>query len=161
MMGKRVLDAFEQKIVDVVDSHGWFVLSVAPAAGSDDPQEWWSYTIGLPKTFSWPELICFGLATDVRVRMLNNAVEELRERRIAPEAGLELDGVLNNYPVRFIDAVIPDSYLGSAAWYARYTGALVPPKYLQLTWPDDQGRFPNDPTCAADVRADQIPLESE
>jgi Domain of unknown function (DUF4262) len=59
-----MLNEIEQRIVDCVEEYGWYALSIAPRADSDDPEEWFTYTIGLPKSHGWPELICFGLASE-------------------------------------------------------------------------------------------------
>ena len=155
-----MLDNAEQKIVNHVSSIGWSVMTVAPLADSDDPEEWFAYTIGLPKTFGWPEIICFGLATDAMVTILNNAVEELRDSGVMPAPGVQLTEVLNNHPARLRrNDAIPFNYLGFANWFAGYAGMLEPPGRLQLMWPDKNGYFPDDPRCEPEVRGLQTPCE--
>ena len=154
-----MLDHVEQKIVDDVGSTGWSIMAVAPRAESDDPEEWFAYTIGLQKTFGWPEIICFGQATDMMARMLNHAVEELRERHLEPVAGIELTEVLDDYPTRLTpNKNIPFNYLGFANWFAGHAGMANLPERLQLVWPDMDGRFPDDPNCNPDVVELQTPL---
>ena len=156
-----MLDHAEQKIVDDVERVGWSIMTVAPRTDSDDPEEWFAYTIGLQKTFGWPEIICFGLATDVMVTLLNSAVDELRERDLTPAAGIELTEVLNNYPARLAEnPSIPFNYLGFANWFAPHAGMTEPPSRLQLMWPDRNGHFPDDPSCVPEVRQLQTPCET-
>jgi hypothetical protein len=155
-----MLSRIEQRIVDCVDKYGWFGLSVSPAADSDDPDEWFTYTIGLPKTHGWPEIICFGLGGDVAHRLLTDAIAECEAKAVAPHTGLELTEVVNGYNALLIDgSTIPDRYFGSAIWYARRAGTEVPPARLQLLWPDEAGRFPDDPDCTPEVREMQAPVE--
>jgi len=155
-----MLSEFEQKIVDCVEKYGWFGLSVSPRADSDDPEEWFTYTIGLPKTHGWPEIICFGLGGDTAHGLLSDAIAECEQKAISPSAGLELSEVINGYKAVIGDAsAIPDHYFGSATWYARQAGTQAPPARVQLFWPDKAGRFPADPACSPDVRRMQTPVE--
>jgi hypothetical protein len=157
-----MMDKLDQEIVDRIEEYGWFAMSVAPAADSDDPEEWFTYTIGLPKTFGWPEFICFGLDKDTSYDLLGDAIEECRAKGHSPTDGLELTEVINGFPARLIDgSSIPNSYFGYASWYARETGTQSPPERLQLIWPDKQGLFPNEPGCAPEVVQMQTPVDTE
>ena len=152
---------FENRLCDTVDNIGWAVLSVAPRTDSDDPDEWFSYSIGLTKTFGWPELICFGLPTETRRHMINDAVEECRRKELTPEAGLRLSEALKGYDILLTDgSAIPDSYFGSAEWFAKQAGIDVPISRLQLLWPDANGYFPGDNRCLEAIVREQTPLEN-
>jgi Domain of unknown function (DUF4262) len=155
-----MLNKIEQNIVDHVDRVGWSIMSVAPRADSDGPKDWFSYTIGLPKTLGWPELICFGLDTRLAHGLLNDAVAQLRDDGLTPAHGLLLPKVIKGDDVRFIDADrIPLSYFNSARWFAEYSGFVGALVRLQMLWPDDLGVFPDDPRCEESVRSAQTPLE--
>jgi hypothetical protein len=155
-----MLSEFEQKIIDCVEEYGWFRLSVSPRADSDDPQEWFSYTIGLPKTYGWPEIICFGLDGETAHDLFADAIAECEEKGVSPSPGLELTEVIRGYSVLLADAsAIPDHYFGSAIWFARQVGTQAPPRRVQLLWPDEAGKFPDDPACSAEVRGMQTPVE--
>lgn len=154
-----MLDAGEQRVVDVVAKHGWMVQKVF--ANEDGPQEWFAYTIGLPLTIGWPELICFGLDLDQMHRMLNNAVEECRDRALFPNDGLQLAEVLEGFNTRLLNAGPWHwKYTGWAQWFAAHS-EVPKEKFdcLQLVWPDKRGRFPSDPDCNEEIRRLQIPLE--
>ena len=153
------MDKSDQKIVDDVKEFGWHVTCVGPAVDSDDPEEWFAYTVGLTKTFGWPELICFGLDLQVMAGLLNDAVDECRQRDIEPSPGLILNDVIEGYPARLeIPMPMADHYVNSARWFARMEG-LPTPGVLQLFWPDQNGHFPDDPACAEGVRQLQTPCE--
>jgi hypothetical protein len=155
-----MLDASDQRILADVENFGWHVVGVGPARGSDDPDETFAYTVGLGKTFRWPEIICFGLDVDVMMHLLNDAVAEVRERGVELSAGLVLDQVLDGLPARLeLAAPMAHHYVSSARWFAQHEG-LPDPCVLQLLWPDKSGAFPDDPGCVEDVRAAQTPLEA-
>jgi hypothetical protein len=151
----------DKRILSVVDEHGWMVMSVAPRVDSDDPQEWFSYTIGLTKTFGWPEIITFGLAGKVAHPVLNDSVDELRRRDLRPAPGILLKDVLVGFDAKLI-APFPmaSHYMGSAIWFSRYYGLVVPPPVVQLVWPDKQGVFPDEPGCHEGVVLDQTAVET-
>ena len=156
------MDKLDQEIIDRVEEFGWYAMSVAPAVDSDDPEEWFTYTIGLPKTFGWPELVCFGLDNEVSYGLFSDAIAECQAKGLTPADGLELTEVINGFPARLIDgSSIPDSYFGYASWYARLKGTRSPPERLQLWWPDKQGLFPDDADCSPEVVRMQTPLETD
>jgi len=156
-----MLDSSEQQIVNDVERFGWHITMVAPRIDSNDPDQWFAYTIGLPKTFGWPELICFGLSTSLMGNLLNSAVAELRHRHLTPRPGLVLHDVAEGFPVRLeANPLIPKNYFGFANWFASYSGMPMP-EWLQLFWPDKQGRFPSEPDCVPEVVQLQTPAESE
>lgn len=154
------LDAFEQQIVDMIDQYGWFALSVAPRSDSDDPLEWFTYTIGLPKSRNWPEIICFGLEREVSYGILADAIAECDARNITPAPGLLLTQTLQDCNALLVDAsAITNNYFGSATWYARHAKLPRPVPRLQLLWPDVAGKFPGDPACDPEIVACQTPME--
>jgi len=147
----------EQKIIDSVDRNGWCTVTYVPATESD-PEEWFSYSVGLTKAAGWPEIICFGLDEERAAGMLRDTIGECWERGIGPAAGLELTKVLQGHPARLQRADgLPPPYFAMADWYAGHSGAAAPAERLQLVWPDRNGRFPTDPDCDPDVRQRQTP----
>lgn len=152
----------ERRIVENVEEYGWSAMSVAPRVDSDDADEWFTYTIGLPNSRSWPELVCFGLDGTTAHGILTDAIAECVERKVAPQAGLLLHKTLGSFDAMLVDgAAIPDPYLGSAIWFARHSGMACPPRKLQLLWPDENGRFPFDPLCDPEVRQLQTPVGNQ
>jgi hypothetical protein len=156
-----MLSELDQKIVDNVEKHGWFGLSVSPAAESDHPPEWFTYTIGLQKNHGWPEIIVFGLDGTVAHGVLSTAIAECEAKAVRPTAGMDLTDTLEGSTARLVEnPAIPFNYLGFANWYAAYAGMPDPPERLQLLWPDKNGFFPDDERCQAKVRQLQSPAET-
>ena len=153
-----MVNAAEQRILDDIARVGWHVTCVGPAADSDDPEEWFAYTVGLSKTFEWPELVCFGLDLQVMADLLNDAVAECRSRAITPSSGLLLQEVISGYPAK-LEAPGPmaKEYVNSARWLAHREDKEL--SVLQLLWPDNAGKFPDEPGCSPEVVRMQTSLE--
>ena len=153
-----MVNSSEQRILDDIDRVGWHITCVGPAVDSDDPEEWFAYTVGLSKTFGWPEMICFGLDLQVMADLLNYAVDECRARGVSPSAGLVLNDVINGFPAKLENPrPMADEYVNSAHWLARHEGLSL--SVLQLLWPDKAGHFPDEPECSPEVVQMQTPLE--
>ncbi|MDJ0920465.1 MAG: DUF4262 domain-containing protein [Henriciella sp.] len=154
------MNKIEENILRHVEEIGWSIMSVAPRADSDEEKEWWSYTIGLPKSFGWPEVVIFGLGSDTSKALLNDLVIACRDRGTPPAPGLYLDKIIKNHPIKLVDGSdIPDHYINSANWFANQTQNPSPVSKLQFLWPDKSGRFPDDTSCDEGVRRLQTPME--
>lgn len=154
------LDHVDQKVIDDVERYGWSSMSVAPALDSDDPMEWWTYTIGLSRSYGWPEMVIFGLDNKTCHALISDAIAECKARELKPKPGIKLLDVIKGFPARLIDgSSIPDHYLGQAVWYYRHIGSDEELKKVQLLWPDKAGIFPDDSACDPEFRNLQTPLE--
>lgn len=150
------VNAIEQQIIEGVEKNGWFAVSYVPSA--DDPEEWFTYTVGLTKTAGWPEIICLGLDEERSTRMLHDTIVECWERGIRPAPGVGLTNVLEGRTARLkrIDG-LSAPHFAMADWYAGHSGTPALGERLQLVWPDRDGRLPDDPDCDPDVRDRQTP----
>ena len=155
-----MVNSTEQMMVEGVEQNGWFVVDYAPRVDSDDPDEFFSYTVGLAKSAGWPELICFGLPEQQARSLLTNALADCWKNETVPRDGLDLNEVVQGFAARLVtfDATAP-RYFHFADWYADQVG-IAPPARLQLLWPDRAGVLPNDDRCAPDVRDAQTPSEA-
>lgn len=100
-----------------------------------------AYTVGLSR-LGLPEIVVRGLPADVAGRLLNNAADMSRGRRLA--TGRLYEGVAKGLPVMFCDT----DDLGTAI--ALYGEADV--TAIQMLWPDAHGRMPDEPGCDASIR---------
>lgn len=150
-----MLTPTQQQIADGVGQRGWFLVNYVPGAGSEDAEEIFSYTVGLTKTADWPEIIVFGLDADRANQLLGDLISTCWERKEEPKAGLQSMAVIQALPVKLVDFDGAEPrYFEYADWYAEHTAAAKP-KRLQMIWPDRNGLLPDNPACAADVRARQ------
>jgi hypothetical protein len=64
----------DQKVLDDVVQHGWHVMKVLDQADSPG----WAYSIGLYKNFSHPEIVVFGLGSNLMHSIINSIGEDVR-----------------------------------------------------------------------------------
>lgn len=150
-----MLSELELQIADGVQKNGWFLVNYAPTSGSDDPDELFSYTVGLNKTAGWPEIIAVGLAPNVAFKLISDLIGACWEKGQRPESGMIANGLVKNMPVELVNFDHSESrYFHFADWHAQHS-AVQKPARLQLLWPDRNGVLPNDPACDPDIRAMQ------
>ena len=147
-------DAGERKAIADVEEHGWHVLKVL--ADSEGPG--FAYTVGLYHSFRHPELIVVGLPPEVAHNVLNIAGEAIRRGMRYSEA-VQTSDLFEDRACRF--RRMPEgqypNYLGWDLWF--YDGPAFPA--LQLIWPDQEGRWPWEPTVDPGVREIQPVIEDE
>jgi hypothetical protein len=98
------------------------------------------YSIGLYQRFGHPEIICFGLDTDVMAGLINYAADKIKEGEVFT-AGQEYVDFLEGSAIRFVDVdrrYYPN-YVGYAGWFYNMTFDFP---VLQLVWPDKALNFP-------------------
>jgi len=127
----------QRQILDDVEEFGLHIVSVP----EDGQAPGFSFSIGMWESFDHPEVVVFGLPDEVAVELLNGVADEVSEGKTFP-AGTKHDGLLQDYPVQFVE--VPNAavreFLATAVW--AYDGADFPA--VQLVWPDKQGRWPWD-----------------
>ena len=137
-MTKRLspeLDLADQKLIREVEEHGWGVITIAESNGLPG----WAFSIGLYHNFRHPELVVFGLASDLMQRIVNILGEDIQSGTMY-DSGFEYADVLEG--VRCIFHSVNKNwyplFLGYATWF--YEGEDFP--VLQCIWPDKQQNFP-------------------
>ena len=99
-----------------------------------------AYSIGLYKNYGHPEIITFGLKTNVMGHLLNYARDEIK-KGMAFKQGPTYSGFLEGYKIQFLNVdkeYYPD-YFGYAGWY--YKNSWDFPA-IELIWPDKENRWP-------------------
>ncbi|HEX8425035.1 DUF4262 domain-containing protein [Hymenobacter sp.] len=125
----------EKKIISDVEQYGSHIGQV----NSNGYSPSFSYTIGLFKSYGYPELICFGLSLDLLHSVLWSG-KELLDKYPAPDQSLGYPDFLGDYDVRLltVDKAWYKDYFGYAKWF--YGNWNFPA--LQIVWPDKQALFP-------------------
>lgn len=128
----------KQKISEDVEKYGCHLALFEP----DNYLPGFAYTIGLFKKFGHPELICFGLNTDVLASVLNHACDLIKSGQTLTSDTLYSD-FLEAYNIQFllVDKGYYSNYVGYAGWFYNQTFDFP---LLQLVWPDKQHFFPWD-----------------
>lgn len=125
------------KLDAIIEKHGYAVQSVM-----DNPSM--SYTVGLTD-LGLPELVMVGVPIPSMQAIINEAVARMRSTQ--PFAPGQLQSELANLPLR-IDAVHISQVLGRLymliGYEKRRQRQVTELKVLQLVWPDQDGRYPDD-----------------
>lgn len=142
-----------EKIEWMIEATGWALEPVAARLDVDPPVPGYSYTIGFPAAFGFPDVIVFGL-TPVAVHGLLDLVADLLRDGTEIPVGVELVGVFDN-DLRCVFAPVDLTIWGhltevATSWYRGADHQLV-----QLLWPDRNGFLPNEAGFDQRVRAAQ------
>jgi Domain of unknown function (DUF4262) len=131
-----------EKIEWMIETHGWALEPVPADTTAQPPIPGYSYTIGFPALFGFPEVLLFGL-TPVASRGLLDLVADLLRGGTEVPIGVELVGLFDN-DLRCVFAPIDlDEYRWLVATAnAWYRGA--PFSIVQLLWPDRNGFLPTE-----------------
>lgn len=117
------------------------------------------YSIGLYKKYAHPEIICFGMKTEVMASLINHACDLIKGGEVLSPGKL-YPGFLEGFKIQFIevDKAFYHNYLGYAGWF--YDMSFDFPA-LQIIWPDKQNNFPWDESFNADWKFKQPLLDRD
>lgn len=143
--------AYEQKLMSVVQEHGWqFTFVFDRDARTPD----FGYSVGFSTTLHAPEFIIFGLPQKLMSAMLWEVYRQI-ENGASPVDGMRWSGVLQGFECVSRRATHPDlhkEYTISANWFWREQGNAGAPEVYQLVWPGaGQGLFPWEAGCSQSV----------
>ncbi len=127
----------DRKVLDDVRTHGWHVVRVP----SEDDSTGWAFSVGLYYSHAHPEIVVFGLSTELMHAVLNNLAQDVRAGQHF-EDGAESTDVLEGVRCTFrtVQRKWYPPFLGYALWF--YDGPEFPA--LQCIWPDKSRNFPWD-----------------
>ncbi|MGH7019324.1 MAG: DUF4262 domain-containing protein [Brevundimonas sp.] len=147
----NTLNAYERDFIANVRAHGWFNTSVSGDA--ENPN--FSYSTGLWLTTSQPELIMFGLKSQIAHDVFWDLFRGAQDGRALPiRARTEQPfGNLPAYAFPVAKRFYAD-YLGSSRWF--YGSDDFP--CLQIVWPDRAGVFPWEDRFDPEFVSDQPDL---
>lgn len=127
--------AAEKKIISDVEKYG-FHVAIIPGDGYSPA---FAYTIGLFKTYGYPELICFGLHQDLLHSVLWSG-KELLDKQPLPDLSVGYPDFIGDYDVRLltVDKAWYKYYFGYGIWFNQSQDFPA----LQIVWPDKKALFP-------------------
>lgn len=134
------------------------------SGGTSSPEgDGWTYTIGMAEA-GHPEVVIVGLAPEHAAVLAgwvfdrHMARDPLAIGEPAVFAGIPLKAV------RVPPSWVTENPARLTLWFAHYAPGrqrLPAPPLVQLLWGDDEGRFPDDPACDAQVRIGQPVLSAD
>lgn len=145
------LDQYDAWITQTIRRHGWAIQYVGGdtccTPGCDCPPSHlppFAYTVGL-FGLGHPELLILGVDQEAAAEVLNTIGAGVRNgAQLLP--GMQI--TVGDWPHHIVPEPVPnpgDVLLEADCFYRRPPGDPVPA--LQLTYDDDQGRFPWDEGC--------------
>jgi hypothetical protein len=148
-LSEKQLSSYESNLLANIEKHGCSVTSVFDPEGKDPK---FSYSIGIAKTTSAPELIVVGLNSDISLWLVNEYNRRVRDGEVFA-AGISHAGFLDGHDVQFVDVAETHRkhYMTSACWLHGGPGFDA----LQLVWPDASGYWPWDEEAAESYRLGQ------
>ncbi|WP_305098226.1 DUF4262 domain-containing protein [Croceibacterium aestuarii] len=158
-MNDNHLTEIEQTIVDMVDKHGCFIMSVFDPEGVAPD---FSYSIGYARTVQQPDVIVFSLPKSLRASMINEIWRQMSEDGLELSDGAEISDLLEGHICVAREVTDPAAiaeHFGSAIWYYRHIGMPAVSRAFQIVWPGaHQGLLPWEEGCASEVIEDQPAL---
>jgi hypothetical protein len=150
-MSAQSLTEYEIKILDNVQRSGCHITSVFDPDGEDPT---FTYSAGFMKTVGQPEIICFGLSTEIMGFMINETLDQCSGGLELIE-GVRIRGLLEGHDVigkRIPQHRIEREYFNSAMWYHKHEFGTDLTEAIQLVWPGSgNGLFPWEADCSQDV----------
>ena len=137
-------DAGDLRIIKNVVDVGCHIIAVEKTVGHAQ----FAYSIGLYLNYLQPEVVIVGMDHLEAGRAINRIAARFR-RGEALAAGPAFEGLHETKPLRFQELTMQrhSEELGFAIWFycSRSSGLRFP--VYQAIWPDQLGRFPDDPNC--------------
>jgi hypothetical protein len=148
----------DETIFHNVRKHGCHIVSIP--RDEQGPGPGYAFSIGLFANYSHPELVIFGLRSDISAKIINDVRDYAAAGHKFVDGDISDDILKDGYKVCFWDVPLEayDNYLGTAIWF--YANSPRPFPCLQIIWQDRHGRFPWETGCIPEVKADQPLLRS-
>jgi hypothetical protein len=131
----RDFDELLKKSKHNIEKYGLQVLSIRASMYLPS----FSYSIGLLESYQHPELICFGLSTDLMHALINDVAALIKQGK-KMETGKNYDNIFANSDAQFVQVDfknVPDYFKLALKYYK-----LDQIPALQLVWTDRENRFP-------------------
>lgn len=135
---KQEADDNIKVVIDNIENYGCHLTLIE----EDNYLPAFVYSIGLYKKFGHPEIICFGLNTNVAASIINYACDLIKNGETFTANKL-YKGFLEGFSIQFlqVDKEFYHNYVGYAARFYNHTFNFP---LLQLVWPDKQNNLPWD-----------------
>jgi hypothetical protein len=145
------LDEAEQSFVASIREHGWFRTTVH----ADEGGPGFSYSTGFWLSAHHPELVMFGLKTDIAHDVFWGLFRGAKQGRELVPGRRTQDAFAHLPAYAFsVSSRCYADHLGWSRWF--YCGDEFP--CLQIVWPDRAGVFPWEAGFDPEFRADQPDL---
>ena len=142
-----------EKIEWMIETNGLALEPVPPDPAAQPPSPAYSYTIGVPASLGFPEIVVFGLAPAAANGLITLVLDAVRGGTVIP-LGIELIGLLDNDLRCFFASIDVETYgdhfATAHSWYQGQPYSIV-----QLLYPDRAGTMPYEPAFEERLRLAQ------
>lgn len=137
------MDEYDQKAIDDIETYGCHILHIM----EDEEHPRFSYSIGIEKSTSKPDLIIYGLKNEIAQWMINEYNRRIRNGEEFEPSKL-YSGFLDGFDVAFIEVAKKHykDHFGWGLWYNKGDDF----KMLQLVFPSTSGVWPWDKEAPKD-----------
>ena len=135
MQKPKPVDKAEKKALADIEKYGLHVIHVL----EDDSGPEFSYSVGLFESYGHPEIIIFGLRSELSLVLLNNMGHDIKSGKVF-KAGEFDDGVLDGF-LCYFGKVPKKQYIDYVGWDRWLYGSNDFP-LVQCVYPTVDGIFP-------------------
>lgn len=146
----------EISFFDIIEKHGWHVMSVANAADESGP--FFSYSTGIYQKLRAPELLIIGLSSNLSARLINIYGNNILNQGAFFEAGKFYSGFLEGFDVYMTEP--DDRARKEFAIWADWYYQRQPFPILQCIWPSTNGVWPWEEAASVELKEMQPLLGS-
>lgn len=143
-----------EKVEWMVETNGWAVEAVPARTDTDPPLPGYTYSIGFPERFGFPEVVVVGLKPSDSRGMLDLVAGLLAGGADIPVSVPVLGVFDGDLRCLFapVDLTVWGELLGTAVAWHRGEGFAV----VQMLWPDRSGHLPHEPGFDPALVANQL-----
>jgi hypothetical protein len=141
--GLSLAGLVDQHLADIQEL-GYTTVQVA----ADGLAPGWGYTVGLWQRFRHPELICVGMPAQACAAVLHQLAQRVADGAVLPP-GEPDSGLFRGRPHRYLE--VGPEWRSASDWFnlgrillSEGWGAQGWPPTLQVLWPDEHCRFPDE-----------------
>lgn len=139
------IEAVWKKVNQLVNDHGWAVLSV----GASPTCPTYTYTIGLTKR-GYPDVFVMGLTPSVAQPILNAIAQRILDEEVQPIDGAMIQGAANMaLHLKKLESNVASHFALGANRFCKENSFSF--EILQVMLPDVNHKFPWDDGCDANM----------
>lgn len=134
-MNEDRMQEFVAGVREIIARVGWAVIGTPVP---ETPRVMMSYSVGISETLDRPEIVVFGLPTEVGRNLINTLAGRWRDGE-AVRVGVPIERLLEGFDAYVLP--VPKGVTERRLFVANH---LMDESYecVQLVWPDSAGRFP-------------------
>jgi len=158
-MTPRELEQLYDQVIGYVREHGHVAMQIEDPDGYEPD---FTYSIGFPVSVDHPEVIVFGLPTELREHMIHALYAMMSQEGLKLADGMRVGGLLGGFDCVAREVIDPDAiaeHFCTAIGYHESQHGKTIDRAFQIVWPSaENGLFPWDDGCAEGVIDNQPAL---